>query len=92
MVSNRQSSSFRYRSSLTLGENVKTDLTANRKSQSKVQKLLFKLGDHLTPNTMLLVILFKIDSFLDGRVSADRRDVDHTVSELDKRASVTVPH
>lgn len=71
-----------------LGENVKTDLTANRKSQSKVQKLLFKLGDHLTPNTMLLVILFKIDSFLDGRVSADRRDVDHTVSELDKRASL----
>lgn len=71
-----------------LGENVKTNLTANRKSQSKMQKLSLELGDHVSPNTMLLVILFKIDSLLDGCVSADRGDVDHTVSKFDKRASL----
>lgn len=84
--------SFKYKSNPTLGENVKTNLTANRKSQSKMQKLSLELGDHVSPNTMLLVILFKIDSLLDGCVSADRGDVDHTVSKFDKRASVPVPH
>lgn len=57
-----------------------------------MQKLLLKLGHHVRPDTVLLVILFKIDSFLDRSISADRGDIDHTVSELDERASVPMPH
>ena len=57
-----------------------------------MQKLLLKLGHHVRPDTVLLVILFKIDSFLDRSISADRGHIDHTVSELDERASVPMPH
>lgn len=68
-------------------EHVKGDLAANGVGQAVVGKVLLESIDKGLSDLVLLVVLFKLVSLLGRGVSAHRRYVDHTVSELNKSAS-----
>lgn len=51
-------------------------------------KLLAERGNHRFADLGLLIVGFKIVTFLVARVTADGGDVDHAVAELNKRAAL----
>ena len=56
--------------------------------QAEVSKLLTQLLNEGLTNLVLKVVLLVIETLLVGGVTADRRDVDHAVPELDESAAL----
>lgn len=70
----------------TGGEHVEGNLTADRVGETEVGEFLFEHLYKLGSATGLLVPGLKVVSFLGRGVTSDRGDVDHPVSEFDKRS------
>lgn len=66
------------------GEHVEADLPADRVRKVVLSERLLEHVDHLGPNIGLLVVPFKLVSFFLAAIPADRRNVQHPVSELDE--------
>lgn len=56
--------------------------------QTEMGKLFFENSDKLFANLCRLVVFGKLVTFLVARVSANRANVDHAVSELDESAAL----
>lgn len=65
-------------------EDIKTDLSTDTESQPKVRKLLSQNLDELFANFGGLVVFPEVQTFLMGRITTDRRDIDHPVTEFDE--------
>ena len=68
-------------------ENVKRDLATNGVSQAEVWELFLQGINELFSDFVLLVEDFVVVTLLGGSVSSNRRNIDHTVSELNESAS-----
>lgn len=68
----------------TSGKDVEGDLSANGVCETEVREGLLELGDHGGADVVLDVVSLVVVALLDGGVTANGGDVDHTVAELDK--------
>lgn len=63
------------------GENVKGDLATNGVREAEFRELLLQSGNKLFADTMLLVVLVEVEAFVNRCITADGRDIDHSVSD-----------
>lgn len=70
------------------GEHVERDLSADRVREAEVGEGFLELRDHGGADVVLDVVGLVVVALLDGGVTADGRDVDHAVAELDKGAAL----
>ena len=66
------------------GEDVERDLAANGIGEPEIGKAALQLLYHTTANLMLMIVLFKLVSFLLRTVATNWRNVNHAIAELDK--------
>ncbi|KAH3667606.1 hypothetical protein OGATHE_003129 [Ogataea polymorpha] len=68
-------------------ENVKRNLATDGVSQSQVWEIVLESLNHLLSDLVLQVVLLVVISLLGGGVSSNWRNIDHTLSEFNKRSS-----
>jgi len=71
-----------------IGEDVETDLSADGVCQAQVCELLLQVLDEGRADVAGLVKGLEVITLLNAGVSADRRYVDHSISELDECSSL----
>ena len=72
----------------TSGEYVERDLTTNGVCKAVVRERFLELRDHGFPDLVFEIVLLVFVTFFSRCVTADGRDVDHAVAELDKGAAL----
>ena len=70
------------------GEDVEADLPADGVCEAVVRERLLKRAHHGGPDVVLDVVLLVLIALLGGGVTADGRDIDHAVAELDEGATL----
>jgi hypothetical protein len=70
------------------GEHIERDLSADGVCEAEVGECLLELCDHSGPDVVLNVVGLVVVALLDRGVTADGRDVDHAIAELNKRTAL----
>ena len=71
-----------------LREDIERDLASNGESKVEVGKLRLKCSDHGLADEGSLIVILKLISLSLGAVSADRANIDHTITELNESSSL----
>jgi hypothetical protein len=70
------------------GEHVEGYLSADGVCEAEIRESFLELCDHCGADVVLNVVGLVIVALLDGGITADGRDVDHAVAELDEGATL----
>lgn len=72
----------------SLGENVETDLSTDRKGQVQIGKFRLHQRHHRFSDLVLEIKLFVVIPFRPGTITANGRNIEHTGTELNERAAL----